>query len=120
MKQGDEIRGMIVTSEGDRIPTVVTFHTTVRVKDFSQAARLDVPEPWADEYAQNPSNFHFVSNDGEVFSQIHVLDRVGPVDEEEWFEGRIYLLRQPVVPFSVAAASLMAGQPTSVPQYAGE
>lgn len=111
---------MIVTSGGDKIPSVAQFYATSRVQNYAQVARIDVPEPWMDEFVQNPGGFRFISSDGECFTQIHVLDELGPVDEEEWHEGRIYLLREYVVPFSVAAASLMAARPASMPHYAGE
>ncbi|MEM7471148.1 MAG: hypothetical protein AAF340_07330 [Pseudomonadota bacterium] len=120
MSHRESIRGMIVTSGGDKIPAAVTFHPTNRVDEYDQIACVDVPELWMDEYVHNPAGFSFRSTEGECFAQIHVLDAFGLADDKPSYEGKIYLLRAPVVPTSVAAASLLAGRPSSTPHFAGE
>ncbi len=120
MAKSERIRGTIMTGDGDKIPYVVDFHGTCRLDDYSQVACVTIPDLWVEEYAQNPAGFTFRSNEGECFAQLHVLDATGPEGDEQRYEGRIYLLRELTVPYSLAAASLMRARPSSMPLIAGE
>ncbi|MDA8747831.1 hypothetical protein N9M66_06440 [Litoreibacter sp.] len=68
------IRGFIATPSGARIPVLVSFQKSPSLPAYSHIGQIPIPNPWLEEFETDIRRFHFRGEDGECFTQIHVLD----------------------------------------------
>ena len=89
----ETLRGFIGTPSGARIPVVVFLQPSTRTHNYSQVGQISIPDARIDEFEEDTRKFFFRGENGECFTQFHVLDELGQDAEPKRKVGRLILLR---------------------------